>query len=301
MSPSIAVMVMNVRSVNVKGFIIRSVDAVLNLTLGRFLQILLALLVLAVGPSLLTYAQQQGRQDTQPSLPTVKESERGLSQQSSPGQQVKRFHVTVTIADPSELRVREKQFVKVGQVLVSRDLSLARLRMKREDLQRQLEDARRQVPQLPKADYSALDAQLKSALDEVEVAKKAVNDQRDRIAVLEAQELPSDIKQDVLEHEQRYLGKLQADLDRALSQVEYVKALRLSAQNDYAYRVYRHSLDVAQYKSSLLELQARLARVDEEISNAKTITSPFDGVVSRVSISRFDDRFRVELDLRRRG
>jgi hypothetical protein len=228
-----------------------------------------------------------------------------------------RLTISVSVSGPEDLKVKEGDRIKAGDLIADRGRERQRLDAQKRQLQlalTRLQSAIISPPQPPSQVPSIAVLPSSTYLEEsasIERAKVAV-DQAERSLAQKQQEIDylqslAHLDPLVLEHEQAKLIDLQQAHTAAVRDYQLAVGRMGKAQDDEAYREYQHTLAVAErveqsnqaamdyqrqwaeYEQRLrdrdfqvAQTQLRLDEVETAIATLSTVRSPYAGRVRRV-------------------
>jgi biotin carboxyl carrier protein len=229
------------------------------------------------------------------------EAPEGVGETSSP----KRHKVTVNLISPNDLKVKEGQRIKEGDVISDR----TEARQQLEARKKQLENAISQmslplnpIASLPEPNLESEQIALKKAQFELSAATKA-KDEYPGIQFKEAQ------LREVFEPEKvKELAKLKQRQLSASIGVEIALARLSEAKTRYQQQQYQHSIQLAAQQTNLQKQQydvaaltSQLQDVETKLSELVAVRSPYSGRVRRVKILGQSERLitaEIILDIR---
>lgn len=228
-----------------------------------------------------------------------------------------RLTITVSIADPDDLKVEEGQDVTIGDLIADRSRERSRLEAQRQQLElslTQLKTARITPPlppvtvpaiaPLPPTSYLEQQAAIDRSKVDVDQSERAIALKQQEIAYLQQLEHLNPL---ILDHEQAQLDELQHQHDAAVRDYQLAVGRFNTAQDTRAYQDYQRSIAVAQrveqanqaalnYQQQRLtyeqrlrdrafqvsQTQLKLDEVNNAIANLATVRAPYSGRVRRV-------------------
>lgn len=227
----------------------------------------------------------------------------------------------LTLSEPDDLKVRQGDGVRAGQVLADRTRERNGLLGQRQKTQLSLEQIQAQailepppplpvppVSDLPPVAYQAQAAQIAQTTDAIELQKRKL----DLLQTLP----PDQVLPAMREHEERILEGLYRELEAAQASLK-------EAQEQTAYQRYEHSLALARraqeenqqrlaYNQQLqqaeqqrrdqafqaAQLQAQLQDIEAKLADLSTVRSPYGGTIRRIKwLGQTDNRLTVEITL----
>lgn len=317
-------------------------QAISKITLGQVVQVLkwstIASLVLGavctiasnevVIRRLTAIAQADSPADSKPDTSTTSPPD---STPDSPADtstdEPKRFKIQLSLSSPADLKVREGDNVRVGQVLGDRVRDRQRLATQREQVRLQLarvgnEGSAPAIPPvapLPPPTFLQNLAEIQSQQLKVDEANKQLALQQRKLDFLKG--LPEgEVPRATIEHEERKTEERERAVNQAIGQLQLAQSKLAQAQKERAYEEYQHSLEVAKLGTAqaqqrlerekqqrdrsfqLAQLQSQLASLDNQLSQLSAVRSPYHAVIKKVKwIEQSDTVLRVELTLDLRG
>ncbi|HEY9664350.1 MAG TPA: hypothetical protein V6C65_38390, partial [Allocoleopsis sp.] len=245
-----------------------------------------------------------------------------------------RLQLTLTLSTPEDLKVREGDHVKVGQILSDRVRERQRLAAQQTQLQLQMERLDQPIPGppavqpipevagLPPASFLDEVAAVEQAKLKVEQAERNVTQQQRLLDMLQsrpAEQLP----EATLPHETEVLKQRQQELDQARADQQLAEAKLNQAQSDRQYQEYQHSLEMSKRAITiqqaqlqrqeelqrqqieerdrsfqLAQLQSQMQQLETQLLTLSAIRSPYNGTIQRVKVQQQrDQNLMVELVL----
>jgi hypothetical protein len=229
----------------------------------------------------------------------------------------RRLTVTVRVQEPEDLKVKEEDTIKAGQVIADRERERQRLTSQKQQLELSLQRLKtstitpptppRPVPvvkALPPVSFAEHQAAIEKAKAAITSGESEIELKQQEIAYLS--ELPS-LDPIILEHEQVKLKELKQYHTEAVRDFQLAVGKLQSASEGRAYQEYQASVNAAQrveqynqaqlnYQRQLSEyeqrirdkqfqtaqIQGRLDDVDNAIASLSQVKAPYGGTVRRV-------------------
>ena len=229
----------------------------------------------------------------------------------------RRLTITVSVTDPSDLKVKQGDRVSQGQLIADRTRERERLEVQHQQLSltlQKLQSATITAPlqpaavpaiaTLPSPSYLEEEAAIARAKATVDQAEAAIAAKQQELTYLA--ELPN-LDPLVMEHEQAKLAELQRQHTAAIRDFQLAQGKLSKAQADTDYQEYRHSLDLAErveranqvalsyqrqwaeYEQrlrdrdyQLSQTQLRLDEVDNALASLAVVTAPYAGRIRQV-------------------
>ncbi|CAN1213517.1 hypothetical protein TUMEXPCC7403_25145 [Tumidithrix helvetica PCC 7403] len=251
---------------------------------------------------------------------------------SSGSDSPKILKVTLTIGDPSDLKVKQGDFVQVNQVISDRKEERDRLLLQKSEYESAVKRLSlevpkpiepltiKKVPRLPEQSFAQTEAsidlqrlKIKAAEDRVSLQQKKL----ELISTLNARDLPPGVEA----HEQQKLAELQAALKveetnmqlelgkleteksgRSLKEYEAEQAeVRIALEQNRSLAEYQKSL--AEYQRGeqerqfrIADLKQKIADVDNKLTELSVVKAQYAGEVKRIKyVSQTNNRMDVEL------
>ena len=245
-----------------------------------------------------------------------------------------RLSLKLTLSSPEDLKVREGDQVKDGQILSDRLRERQRLEAQKRQLQIQMARLKapivgappaRPIPEvasLPPASFLDEVAEVERQRVMVQRAESVVGNQQrmlDLLASMPAGQLP----EATLPHEQEVLKQKQQELDQARAEMQLAEAKLAQAQQDRQYQEYLHSLEMSKRSIAiqqgelqrqeqlqrqeeqerdrsfkLAQLETQMQQLDSQLFSLSSVRSPFNGKIQRlVWQGQTDQNLVVELTL----
>ena len=239
------------------------------------------------------------------------------SPQNSEISSPRRLTVTVRVQEPEDLKVKEEDTIKAGQVIADRERERKRLTSQKQQLQLSLQRLKtssitpptppRPVPvvkALPPVSFAKHQAAIEKAKAAIASVESEIDLKQQEIAYLS--ELPS-LDPIILEHERVKLEELKQYHTGAVRDYQLAVGKLQSAKESRAYQEYQASVNAAQrveqynqaqlnYQRQLSEyeqrirdrqfqtaqIQARLDEVDNAIASLASVKAPYSGTVRRI-------------------
>jgi hypothetical protein len=235
----------------------------------------------------------------------------------SPLNSPKRLTITVSVAQPEDLKVKEGQQLQAGDLIADRGRERSRLEAQKAQLSLTFQRLKSAAisPPLPPAPVPAIAALTQPSYLEQEAAiaqAQSTVEQAEAALALKQQEIDylaqlANLDPIVMEHEQARLAELKRQHTAAVRAYQVAMGKLDSAQQSQQAQEYRHSIDQAQRVESqnqmALEYQQQLAAYEQrlrdrdyqvsqvqlkldEVNNAiatlATVKAPYAGKVRRV-------------------
>jgi multidrug efflux pump subunit AcrA (membrane-fusion protein) len=245
--------------------------------------------------------------------PTVTPDPAAPSLTNSP----KRLTINVSVAQPDDLKVKEGQSVKVGDLIADRGRERTRLEAQQSQLALSLTRLKTAtitaplppapipaIAALPPQSHLEQEATIEQAQSAVEQAEAEMELKQQEIAYLAQLENLDPL---VMEHEQARLAQLSRTHTTAVRAYQVAMGKLNTAHADQQYQQYRHGIDKAQriesqnqvaldyqqqlasYEQRLREreyqvsqVQLKLDEVNNAIATLAVIRAPYDGKIRRV-------------------
>jgi hypothetical protein len=229
----------------------------------------------------------------------------------------KRLNITVKIAEPSDLKIKENDYISQGQIIADRQREKERLESQLTQLKlssKKLENSvitppipPRNVPTisaLPPVSYLEHEANVqtkKTAIDAVEFELQIKKSELDYLSQIE------NIDPLILEHEQAKFAQLQLKHNQVVRDYQLSLAKLQTAKEKRAYDEHQNQVQQASrieqinqsqlsYQNQLAEYEQRLAdkefnltqlktkinEVENQIASIATVKSPYSGTVRRI-------------------
>ncbi|TYQ29189.1 hypothetical protein PseudUWO311_03405 [Pseudanabaena sp. UWO311] len=244
------------------------------------------------------------------------------------------LRITLTLSDPKDLKVKEKDFLQKDAIISDRTDERTRLQAQRSEYlatikRLSLEPSKpieplavRKAPELPPQSFAEFESEVDFQRIKVERAKNQVSLQQrkiDLIATLDAKDLPSgveaheseklaQVKSDLAKEEamlQLQLGKFEtAKANRALKEYDSQEAsVRLALQQNQTQMEYQKAL--AEYNRSeqerqfrIAEIRSKIADVENKLQELSTIRAQFASEVRRIRyVKQVNNAIELELFL----
>jgi multidrug efflux pump subunit AcrA (membrane-fusion protein) len=225
----------------------------------------------------------------------------GVDEPSSP----KRHQVTVNLVSPNDLKVKEGQRIKEGDVISDRTEARQQLEARKKQLEiaiAQLSLPMSQIASLPEPNFEQEEVALKKAKVELELATKVLS---------EAPELPFKqqwLNEDLRPEEIRRQAALKERQIKAAIAVESSIARLSEAKTRYQQQQYQHSIQLATQQTNLQKqqydmasLMSQLQEVETKLGELVAVRSPYSGRVRRIKILGQNERMitaEITLDIR---
>jgi hypothetical protein len=246
----------------------------------------------------------------------------------------KQLSLKLTLSSPEDLRVREGDFVMVGQVLSDRVKDRQRLDAQRKQLELQIAKVSQTIPKplplrqippiagLPAPSFLENVADIEATKLKIEKANRERENQQRKLDQLMA--IPqNDIPQAVIPHEQELLKQREREVSQANAELDISRARLGAAQGERQYREYLASLEHSKREASIqqsqlehqrqmqewekqerdrsfqvAQLQEKLAVVDAQLQQISMVRSPYGGKVRRIKwTGQSNQDLTVELTL----
>lgn len=282
--------------------------------LHRDLILLLAIALTGCSPA----ASQSLSPRTSAPLPTVSPTDTSGSRRT--------LELRLTLTSVEDLKVRQGDKVKEGQVISDRVRDRARLQAQKRGLEIQIDRLKqpvaapppsRQIPDLaalPPATFLDETAEVEAAKLKVQIAQEKVTAQERKIDLLDS--LPdSQVPEAVPAHEAEVLRQLQGEVDQAIAAQQLTEGRLNQAQQDRQYQEYQHSVEqnkraIAIQQAELqrqqqlqnqqeqeqnrayqlAQVEAQLQTVEGQISQLSAVRCPFPGTIRKVKYENQTDQ-----------
>lgn len=168
----------------------------------------------------------------------------------------KRLTIIVSVAQPDDLKVKENQHIKAGDLIADRGRERTRLEAQKSQLRLTLHRLKTAtitqplppapvptIASLPPASYLEQEAAVEQAKATVEQAESAIQFKQQEIGYLSELENLAPL---VREHSSAQLAKLQQQHTAAVRAYQLAMGKLNTAHTDQQYQQYRHSIDKAQ-------------------------------------------------------
>ena len=266
----------------------------------------LGTLFFALSPNLIEANQSEGK--IQNSANKIQNTEL-----SSP----RRLTVTVRVQEPEDLKVKEEDTIKAGQVIADRERERTRLTSQKQQLELSLQRLKTSTISPPSSPKSV---PVVKALPPISFAEHEAAIEKAKVAIasieseieLKQQEITylselSNLDPIILEHEQVKLKELKQSHTEAVRDYQLAVGKLQSAKESRAYQEYQASVNTAQrveqynqaqlnYQRQLAEYEQRLTdkefqitqvksklnNVDNAIAQLAQVKAPYSGTVRRV-------------------
>lgn len=228
-----------------------------------------------------------------------------------------RLTINVAVAEPTDLKVKEGQDIKAGELVADRGRERSRLEAQKSQILLTLQRLKSAtisqplppaavpaVAPLPQPSYLEQEAAIDRAKVAVEQAEQAIALKQKELTYLQGL---SHLDPLIFEHEQAKLAELQQEHDGAVRDYQLAIGRLDSAQKQRAYTEYQNSIDLAQrieaHNQAALEYQQQLAAYEQrqrdkeyqvsqtqlklnEVNNAiatlATVKAPYAGQIRRI-------------------
>lgn len=235
----------------------------------------------------------------------VQVSELGVN--SSTPNSRKRHKITLSLTSMDDLKVKEKDRIKEGDIISDRTSDRQRLEAKKKQLEiaiAQLSLPLSQLAPLPEPNLEQERVALKQAQLELEMATKALENKADT-------PFRQDWLSEALEPEKvKEQAALKERQIKAAVQVEAALARMSEAKTNYQQEQYQHSIQLAAHQTNLQKQQyemasltSQLQEVEEKLGELVAVRSPYSGRVRRVKVLGQNERkiaVEVTLDVRKK-
>lgn len=219
----------------------------------------------------------------------------------------KRLTIAVSVAQPEDLRVKEGQQLKAGDLITDRGRERTRLESQKSQLDLTLKRLKSATisPPLPPAPVPALavlaqgsyleqEAAIAQAKSAVEQAEAAITLKQQKIEYLA--ELPN-LDALVMEHEQAQLADLKRQHTAAVRAYQLAMGKLDSARSAQQYQQYRYSIDQAQrvesqnqaaleYQQQLATYEQRLRDRDYQVSQVQLKLDEVNNAIATLAVIR---------------
>ncbi|AOX04727.1 hypothetical protein BJP34_35705 (plasmid) [Moorena producens PAL-8-15-08-1] len=217
----------------------------------------------------------------------------------------KRHRINVTVTAPEDIKVKQWDRVKVGQTLSDRTAQRKTLEARRNQLQIAINQMSLPLPPIqepPTPSFSEEEAAIAKARNDLALVEREIQSAPPLRFKMDYLNVIHD--QDKIQRRQRLEEKrikTQIAIDSAIARLN-------AAKTRYQQQIYRHSLEMMTYQTSLQRQQYQLAslvkqsqEVEKELAELSIVRSPYSGRVRRVKIVSQTDRVitaEITLDVR---
>ncbi|MGI0494296.1 hypothetical protein ACN4EG_21120 [Alkalinema pantanalense CENA528] len=238
----------------------------------------------------------------------------------------KTLTVTVRLSSTDELKVREGDWVTVGQVLADRVRDRVRLEAQHQQLKLQMAKVSQELippppprptpelPDLPSPTFLEQIADIEAAELKAKEAQSKLDRQRRKLDLVQFLP-PNEVPYQTIPHETEQLKQRQRELDQALAAVDLTRAKLSAAQSSRRYQEYEHGLRIANQQTQLrqqelerarqaqefdqrkrnqdfqiAQLQAQLQTLETQLEDVKQVRSPYSGKVRKIKFTGQNDR-----------
>jgi hypothetical protein len=260
------------------------------------------------------------------------------TQTSEPSTSPRRLTVTVNVAEPADLKIKEGQKIKVGDLIADRELQRSRLSFQKQQLKislTRLETANITPPapptatptvnSLPPISYLEHEAAVEKSKSAIASVSSELDLKKQEIDYLS--KLPN-LDSVILEHERAKLAELQRNHTAAVREYQLAIGKLQSAKDGRKYQEYQASVDqvrrveesnqtrlnyqrqLAEYEQRLTDrefqvtqIKTKLNEVDNAIASLAQVKAPYAGTVRRVKFlgQNPDGSLSAEITLMARG
>jgi multidrug efflux pump subunit AcrA (membrane-fusion protein) len=255
---------------------------------------------------------------------------------TSPPEQseTQRFKIRLTLSGSTDLKVREGDTVKEGEILADRLRDRQRLMNQRKQLElriRRLQEpvispaAARQIPEvagLPPTSFLDEAARVEQSKVKIETAERAVMQQQRMLDLLDG--IPdAEMPEATMPHEEEVLQQKQQELDQVNAELTLAQGQLAQAQAERQHQEYEHSLEISKRAIALqqselqrqeqiqqsareqkerefqiAQLEAQIQAIDTQVFALASIRSPFSGTIRRIKYEeQTDNNLVIELQL----
>jgi hypothetical protein len=216
----------------------------------------------------------------------------------------RRLTVTVRVQEPEDLKVKEDDPIKAGQVIADRERERSRLTSQKQQLELSLQRLKtstitpptppRPVPvvkALPPVSFAEHEAAIEKAKAAIASVESEIDLKKQEIAYLS--ELPS-LDPIILEHEEVKLKELKQSHTEAVRDYQLAVGKLQSAKEGRAYQEYQASVNAArrveEYNQAQLNYQRQLSEYEQRIRDKQfqtaQIQARLDDVDNAIASSR---------------
>lgn len=225
----------------------------------------------------------------------------------SPINSPKRLTITVSVAQPEDLKVKEGQSVKVGDLIADRGRERTRLEAQHTHLALSLTRLKTAaitpplppapvpaIAALPPQSYQEQEAAIEQAQSAVEQAEAEMELKKQEIAYLMQLENLDPL---VIEHEQARLADLSRTHTAAVRAYQVAMGKLNTSHADQEYQKYRHSIDLAEriesqnqaaleYQQQLANYEQRLRDRDYQVSQVQLKLDEVNNAIATLAVVR---------------
>jgi hypothetical protein len=216
-----------------------------------------------------------------------------------------RLTITVSVAEPADLKVKEGQDLQTGQLIADKSRDRQRLEAQRLQFNLSLQRLKTAtitpplppktaptVTALPEPSYLEEEAVVERSKASVEQAEQTIELKRQEIIYLQSL---AHIEPIILEHEQAKLKELQSEHSVAIREYQLAIGKLATAKNAYANLEYQHSITLAQsgevrnrdgleYQQQLASYEQRLRERDFQLSQTQLKLNEIDNAIASVAV-----------------
>lgn len=198
----------------------------------------------------------------------------------------RRHTISVTVSNPDDIKVKEKQRIKAGDIIADRTAE----RQKLERQQRELNNAIARLsqplpkpPPPPSPNYAREMAAIDSAQAAIAYWENVPQPQyrfkqRDFILAMDS---------DIIKERQQLVEKRMQAQERLTDAIALLQAAKANHQREnysYQLQLQQHEQDERDQQLQLLEIQQQLPEIERKIEETAAVRSPYAGRVRRVKI-----------------
>jgi hypothetical protein len=208
-------------------------------------------------------APKSGSVNAQEQTQTQIEAPNSVEEPSSP----KRHKITVNLISPNDLKIKEGQRIKQGDVISDRTEARQQLEARKKQLEiaiAQLSLPMSQIASLPEPNFEQEEVALKKAQVELDLATKALE---------QAPELPFKqqwLNEDLRPEEIKQQAALKERQIKAAIAVESAVARLSEAKTRYQQQQYQHSIELAAQQTNLQKQQYDMASLMSQLQEVET-------------------------------
>lgn len=247
--------------------------------------------------------------------PAISQTSSPLTNQTttaSPDTSPRRLTVTVKVAEPTDLKIKEGQSIKQGEIISDRATEKTRLVSQQQQLQLSLNRLKSTsispplapapvptVNALPPVSYLENEAAVEKTKSAMRGARASPIASAESEIELKKQEIDylfgvPNLDSIVLEHEQKNLAKLQLNHTAAVREYQLAMGKMQSAKDSRKYQEYEASVTAARrveemnqarlnYQRQLSEFEQRLADKEFQVSQVQTKLNEVDNAIASLA------------------
>ncbi len=218
--------------------------------------------------------------------PVTSNQQQPVTTNNTPTSSRRRHKITVTVSDPSDIKIEEGQRIQAGDIIADRTRERQKLEQQRRELNNAIARLSQPLPTPPPPpapNYAREMAAIDSAQAAIAYWENVPQPQyrfkkRDYILAMDS---------DIIKERQQLVEKrmqAQNDLSDAIALLQAAKSNYQREQYSYQLQLQQYEQDEREQQLKLLEVQQQVPEIEKKIEENAAVRSPYAGRVRRVKI-----------------